>query len=79
MKKLNVILIINFMILLPLASANAQASCTSGCSYGDCHVVVEQSAEQWLLNINCGDGGTVWEGEGTYSGTICGGFSPCQI
>lgn len=80
MKKLNAILIINFLILLPLASANAfQASCTSGCQTDDCHVTVEQSADQWLMNINCGNGGTVFEGSGQYGGTICGGFTPCQL
>lgn len=79
MKKLSSFLLIFIMLIVPTSIANAQPSCTSGCQTEDCHVVVEQTETMWRMNINCGNGGTVFEGYGQYGGTICGGFTPCQL
>lgn len=79
MKKLLLILLVStFTVLFGYTIADAQ--CVSGCTTGDTSVRVMQSEDGWEMHI-FDDSGTLgtYSGSGQYGGTICGGFTPCQL
>lgn len=54
-------------------------SCTSSCSYGGCDVELAQTQSNWVMAISCDGTTTEYAGTGDYSGTICGGATPCSL
>jgi len=80
MKKILLILFISIITVL-LGYAIADAQCVSGCTTGDTSVRIMQNESGWEMNIFDSDGNLLgnYSGDGQYSGTICGGFTPCQL